>query len=94
MSEPKLVNDLLNETVLLVLVDLKFESRGKGESLSNREVCEKHVVLHHVGAESREGVLVDGHLVVEEDTARDARVSSQTYAVSQDIQQTRLTSSR
>ena len=53
-----------------MLRDLELESRSEGQSLSNRESCKEHVILHDIGGVVRESVRVQLVLVVEHDVTR------------------------
>lgn len=88
VGKPEVFHDLLDELVLVFLVGGQFQTRRKCERLFNGKVREEHVVLHDVGGETREVLLVHGHHIVDEDVATQFRLVNEAHAVRQDVQQT------
>jgi len=88
VGQPEVFHDLLDELVLVFLVGGQFQTRRKCERLFNGKVREEHVVLHDVGGETREVLLVHGHHIVDEDVATQFRLVNEAHAVRQDVQQT------
>ena len=86
MGHAELGDDLSHKFVLLFMRDLKLETSGECESLTDSEGREENIVLHNVSSKLLEGLFVNRDLVVEKDVAGERGACRRSHSISQNIQ--------